>query len=288
MKPVIVGEIPFGRCSLALLISVLIPLSFSIARAEDADDLQSTNRVERPIEELFKTDVVYPEEKGESELELGTLYEKNNPHHETWNVPVSMEYGLTDKWQAEAEWNSYIWRNSHGHTVAHGIGDLELGTQYSFMNVGGSLFHISPLFQVELPLGDVNTDLSEGFVEYEPSVVFARDFPQLHQTQLFTQVGVSFVQRVKRPADADDAEPPANEFNLGAGFFTLWPFGATTFEFNWNDNKWNHHGEENQLYVTPGVLWRVTPGIELGLGVPVGLNQQSDRYQIAAHAVWEF
>lgn len=288
MKHLTVGEFLFGKFSVPLFISILISLSPSIARAADADDVESTNHVERPIEELFKTDVVYPEEKGELELEVATLYQRNTTHSETWNFPVSLEYGITDNWQAEAEWNSYIWHNVHGHTVAEGIGDLELGTQYSFMNVGGSLFHISPLFQVELPLGDVNTELSEGFVEYEPAVIFARDIPQLHQTQIFTETGLSFVQRVKRPAEADDAEPPANEFNLGAGFFTLWPFGATTFEFNWNDNKWNHHGEENQLYVTPGVLWRVTRGIELGLGIPVGLNQQSDRYQIAAHVVWEF
>jgi len=274
-----------------LVVGILIPLSCCAVRAadaDDADDMESTNHVRRPIEEVFKTDLVYPQEKGELELEVTSLYQKNTSHSDTWSFPLSLEYGLTDNWQMEAEWNSFIQRDVHGHSVASGIGDLELGSQYSFMNVGGSLFHIAPRFSVEIPLGDVNTDLSEGFVEYEPAVIVARDFPELHQSQLFTEIGASFVQRVKSPAETDDEEPAAHEFDLGAGFFTLFPFGATTLEFDWSDNKWNHHGEENQLYLTPGILWKVAREVELGVGIPVGLNQQSDRYDIAAHVVWEF
>jgi hypothetical protein len=93
---------------------------------------------------------------------------------------------------------------------------------------------------------------------------------------------------VHPPEDADDAEPGAHEFNFGAGFFTLFKHGALTMEFNWNNNKWNHHGTENVLYLTPGVLWRVAREVEVGLGVPVGLNKQSDRYNIAAHVAIEF
>jgi hypothetical protein len=205
-------------------------------------------------------------------------------------VPLSVEYGLTDNWQVEAEWDSYVWHHSKRGTVS-GIGDLELGTQYSFLNVGGSLFHIAPRFSIDIPLGDVNKGLTEGFQEYQPAVVLARDFPELHRTSVFTEVGLSFVQRVKTPKDVDDPgelEPAAHELNWGAGFFTLFAHGALTMEFNWSNNQWNHGGEENLLYATPGVLWRIAREIELGVGVPIGLNKQSDRYQIAAHFVVEF
>lgn len=287
MKLISAEKIFCNRWRLAFLAGILV-LFFSFpADAADADDAVSTNEDTRPIEELFKTDTVYPQEKNELEVELASLYQ-NNASGDTWTVPVSLEYGLTENWQVEAEWDSYTQHSPKDGSTTRGIGDLELGTQYSFMNIGDSLFHIAPRFSVELPLGDVNKDLSEGFVEYQPAVILARDIPQLHRTQLFTEIGFSLVQRVKRPADADDAEPAAHELNLATGFFTPIPHGAFTFEFNWDDNQWNNHGTENDLYVTPGLLFKVAKSIELGVGIPVGLNRQSDRYDIDAHVVYEF
>jgi hypothetical protein len=150
------------------------------------------------------------------------------------------------------------------------------------------LIHIAPRFSIQVPVGDVNNDLSDGFLEYEPAVILARDFPQLHHTQFFTELGAGFVQRVDSPRDADTAEPAAHELNLGTGFFVLYPHGAATFEFNWANNRWNHHGTENDVYVTPGYLWRATRNMEIGLGIPVGLNRSSDRFEVSAHVTWEF
>jgi hypothetical protein len=96
------------------------------------------------------------------------------------------------------------------------------------------------------------------------------------------------VQRVRAPKDAADAQPAAHELNWGGGFFVLFPRAAATLELNWADNTWNHHGAENELYWTPGCLWRVRPNMELGLGIPVGLNAGSDRFDVMAHWVWEF
>lgn len=282
IKPVFSRRRPLG-----LLIAVLI-LAFSFhARADDDDEMISTNVDRRPIEDLFKTDTVYPQEKGELEVEVISMYQ-NHSGEDRWTLPVSLEYGLTDKWQVEAEWDSLVQRYPRNQSVVGGIGDVEVGTQYSFMNVGDSLFHIAPRFSLQIPVGDVNKGLSEGFLEYEPALIFARDFPELHKTQLFTEVGLSFVQRLKRPADTDDADPAAQEFNLGAGFFTLIPHGALSMEFNWNNNRWNHHGTDDELYWTPGWLWRALPHMEVGIGLPVGLNNTSDRFQLIAHVVWEF
>jgi hypothetical protein len=268
--------------ALALVLFALIP-----ARADDDDDVASTNRDKRPIEELFKTDAVYPQQQGELEVEAASVYE-NHAGGDTWTLPLSLEYGLNDRWQVEAEWDSLVQRFPANHSAVRGVGDLELGTQYSFMNIGGSSFHIAPRFSIEVPVGDVNRDLSEGFLEYEPSVIFAKDFPELHHTQLFTEIGAGLVQRINTPKDSDDAEPAANELNWGSGFFVLFPHSAATMEFNLSNNTWNHHGTENEMYLTPGFLWRVIGNLELGLGIPVGLNNASDRFEVVAHAVWEF
>jgi hypothetical protein len=276
-----------GRQSLGLLAILLVALSAAPAWADDDDSPGSTNRVRRPVEELFKTDVVYPEELGEFEVELASIYQ-NHVGGDIWTLPVSAEYGINDRWQVEGEWDSVVQRFPRHQPAVRGVGDLEVGSQYSFMNIGNSTFHIAPRFSLEIPVGDVNRDLSEGFLEYEPAVIVAKDFPELHRTQFFTELGASLVQRVNTPKDAGEGEPAAHELNWGSGFFVLFPRAAATLEFNWANNTWNHHGEENDLYLTPGFLWRPKRNVEVGLGLPVGLNNSSDRFEVVAHVVWEF
>lgn len=276
-----------ARRSIGLLAIALVSFSPSFARADADADAGSTNSQKRPIEELFKTDLVYPQEEGELELELASVYQ-NHSGGDTWTLPVSLEYGLTDRWQVESEWDALVQRYPRNQPVARGVGDVDVGSQYSFMNIGGSLWHLAARFSVQFPVGDVNKDLSEGFVEYQPALILARDFPELHHTQFFTEIGASWVQRVNRPKDAADAEPAAHELNLGSGFLVLFPRAAATLEFNWANNKWNHHGAENELYVTPGCLWRARRNVEIGLGIPIGLNHGSDRFDVLAHLVWEF
>jgi hypothetical protein len=258
-----------------------------VARADDNDAGDATNGVKRPIEELFKTDLVYPQENGELEVEVASFYQ-NHAGGDTWTIPISFEYGLTDNWQVEGEWDSLVQRYPKNQSVVRGVGDLELGTQYSFMNIGGSLFHVAARFSLEIPVGDVNKDLGDGFLQYKPAVILARDIPELHHTEFFAEIGASLVQRVNTPKDADEAQPAAHELNLGTGFFVLFPHGAATMEFNWANNQWNHHGTENELYLTPGFLWRASRSVEIGLGIPIGLNRSSDRFEVLAHVVWEF
>lgn len=248
---------------------------------------ESTNKFTRPIEELFKTDVVYPEEKGEFQFELAPTFQRA-AGGDTWTVPISVEYGLTSRWQAEAEWNAFFQHHPTRGSTTHGIGDLELGTQYSFLNVSGSLFHVAPRFSIEFPLGDVNKDSSEGFIEYEPAVIVARDFPRFHNAQLFTEVEFNLVQRVETPSDPDEREPAADELDWNAGFFVPFSRGAVSMEFNWDNNQWNNHGNENEMYLTPGVIWKLTGNVELGAGIPVGLNGDSDRFDIITHLIVEF
>jgi hypothetical protein len=280
-------KLKFSLSAFGVLAVTIISFSSTPGRAIGDDDEGSTNSERRPIEELFKTDTVFPEQKGELELELASVYQ-NHSGGDTWTIPLSVEYGLTDRWQVEAEWDSFVQRYPRNQPVVRGVGDLELGSEYSFLNIGDSQFHIAPRFSVEVPVGDVNKDISEGFLEYEPALILARDFPELHHTELFTEIGASLVQRVNTPKDSDDAEPAANELNLGTGFFVLFPHGAATFEFNWANNTWNHHGTENEMYLTPGCLWKASREVEIGLGIPVGLNNDSDRFEVIAHVVWEF
>src|SRR5450432_1843611 len=121
------------------LLALLLTSCWPAPARADADDAAGTppNGRERPIEELFKTDLVYPQEKGELQVELASIYQ-NHAGGDTWTIPLSMEYGLSDRWQVEAEWNSLVQRHPRNQPVVRGVGDLEIGTQYSFLNIGGS------------------------------------------------------------------------------------------------------------------------------------------------------
>src|SRR5580658_5999826 len=107
-SPVSLGKkLAVNGLAVGFLAAMAVALSSFSARGDDDDNAVSTNTAERPIEELFKTDVVYPERKGELEVELASIYQ-NHADAETLTIPLSLEYGLNDRWQVEAEWDSFI------------------------------------------------------------------------------------------------------------------------------------------------------------------------------------
>ena len=242
---------------------------------------------EQPVQEVFQTGLVYPQERGEVQLSYTSRFSKG--HGRTlWQTPLNLEYGITDRWQVEIEWDALSRRTETGEAATRGRGDLQIGTQYSFMNIRGSNIHSAVGFEVSLPTGDVEKELSEGFVEYEPYIILARDFPRLHNMQVFTQVGVGFVQRARQRAGSDDLEPAAHEFNLGVGMFVPFRRLVLTGEFNLSTNRWNHGGREREMYATPGAVWRLPRNWEMGIGVPVGLTRDADKSGAIFKLIYEF
>lgn len=235
-------------CCAALWLGLMTPSA--TAQEADADER------EQPVQEVFQTALVYPQERGEVQLTYASRFSKGKGHS-SLQTPLSLEYGITDRWQVEIEWNALSRRTETGEAATRGRGDLQIGTQYSFMNMRRSNFHSAVGFEVSLPTGSLEKELSEGFIEYEPYFIIARDFPKLHNMQVFSQVGVGLAQRAKRSAEEDD-EPAAHEFNLGVGAFVPFRRLVLTGEFNLSTNRWNNGGREREMYATPGLVWRLT------------------------------
>jgi hypothetical protein len=256
-----------------------------VAASGRADEIEEKTK-QQPVQELFRTDLVYTQEAGELQFKLAATFRRERGA-DVSEIPISVEYGLTDAWQVEVEWSALIQRNPKTGRTNRGIGDLEFGTQYSFLNICGSSFHAAPRFSVQLPSASINKELTEGFVEYEPSLILARDFPELCNTQFFAQIGLGLVQRVKEPADARDREPAAHEFAWSTGFFVPFTHWVASVELNGSNNRWNHGGEVNQIYLTPGCVWKLSRSAEMGLGVPIGLNRGSDCFRIIAQLIYE-
>jgi len=258
-----------------------------LAHAGDDDQQSATQGTyEQPLQEVFQTELVYPQERGEVQLTFAPQFAAENKR-DLLRYSLEIEYGLTDAWQVGLDWDSLVLSDAPG-TKTSGIGDLELETQYSFMNITDFDVHAAFKFGVGFPTGSAKRGLSEGFMEYEPSVLLAKDFPILSYCQLFTQIGARFVDRVKDPAEDEEREPAAHEFFWSSGVFLPTAWGVLSNELIWATNTWNNKGEEEKLFYTPGVVIPFAGGWEVGMGVPIGLTKQSDDVRIIGHVIYEF
>jgi hypothetical protein len=256
----------------------------SLLASAQEEDVQAR---EQPIQEVFQTGLVYPQQRGEVQLSYSSRFGKRKAHS-SLETPINLEYGITNRWQIEIEWNPMSRRTEAGEPTTRGTGDLRIGTQYSFMNMRGSNFHSAVGFEVGFPTGSMEKGLSEGLIEYEPYISLAKDFPRLHNMQVFSQVGVGFVQRTRSRVGPDEKKSAAHNFNLGVGMFM--PFSRLVFtgEFNLNTNRWNNGGLEREMYFTPGVVWRLPRNLEIGVGAPVGLTGDADKSGAIVRLVYEF
>ena len=233
----------------------------------------------QPLNEVFQTETVYTQEQGEVQLQLSPNFREGRQRN-LFQIPLTIEYGITDFWQVEVAWDTHVNRNPISGSTTRGSGDLEIATKYSFMSIGESNYHAAIGLEIGISTGNINKELTEGFTEYEPFLILAKDFPELNNSQIFTRLGVGFVDRTQNHTDPDEDEAEANEFNWNVGFFVpVGPIRVTT-EFNWQTNEWHNSGDENQLYLTPGLVWDLPGTWELETGAPIGLNGKSDNYRI--------
>ena len=240
------------------------------------------------IQEAFQSSLVYPQEEKEVQLTLMPSFVSGD-EFDLYSVALGIEYGFTDAWQMEVEWAGWQRRKVSGIPSTSGAGDLSLGTQYSWMNLRDSDFHLAAAFEVSLPVGNLEDGFTEGFIEYEPQIAAALDLS--NDIHLFTQLGVGLVDRVRESGSSEEEEeeePEAHELEWNIGLVV--PFGDLRFvgEFNLRDNSWNNEGTETELYVTPGLVWDIPGTLEMGLGFPIGITDETDRYSGILIFIYEF
>ena len=138
------------------------------------------------------------------------------------------------------------------------------------------------------PTGNLARGTTEGFIEYETSLAWARDFSRPEGLQLFGQVQLAFLQRHGDGPDQDDDEPQAHELALGTGLMIPVGRARLSGELSLFTNTWNNGGEEEELYLTPGFTWDLPGSWEAGVGVPLGLNSDADDVRLTLIFLWEF
>lgn len=234
----------------------------------------------QPLQDVFQTELVYPQEKSEVQLSFTPAFEKND-HFKLLSLPLSLEYGLTDRWQVGLGWTAFQQRFPVLGRSVSGIGNLELSTQYSFMNIDNTNLHAAIGFEVGVPLANEDKGFGESDWEFEPYISLAHDFPSLNHSQLFAQAGIGFEQI------NPDEESEGNELLFRGGFFIPVNKVIFTSELSWCGNKWDK-GDESQFYFTPGFIVDLPGSWETGLGIPIGLNNESNSFMILAILTFEF
>lgn len=256
----------------------LLLLPIAVLKADD-DDARSPQLVQ----EVFQSELVYPQDKGEVQLTIAPEL-SNADEGNTRVLPLRVEYGITNAWQLEAQIETLNGLRTDRGERASGLGDVEIGTKYSFMNIGGSRLHAAVGAGLTLPTGNPNRGLGDGLTQFEPFVAVGRDLPNLGNAHLFGHVALDLVRRTRGESDT----APAHELSVNGGIIVPLQNVRLVGELNSSTNRWNHGGQESALYFTPGVVWHLPARWEAGIGVPIGLNNGADRYRVIAQLIWEF
>ena len=239
--------------------------------------------VPQPIQEMFQSNLVYPQEEDEVQLTLFPSFGKNKDSEEIVTL-FEIEYGITDAFQFIFEWDGLLHKNPNNGSTLSGPGNIELGGQYSWMALGDGNTHFSFGTLIELPVGAVNKKLTEGFMEIQPFVVLARDFPKFNQSQIFIELGFNWKDQL-RGSPEPKAEVDSALWNVGAFFpFEAW---RATLEINGKNNNIDG-GSSNEIYLTPGIIYKLSRSLEIGVANSVGITNSSDDYKVIGYLMWEF
>jgi hypothetical protein len=230
------------------------------------------------VTESFLVELPFIQEKGTFQVIASSEYDSGRGEHSLL-FPISLEYGISDTWQVEAEWMAFGYSRGKKEPLIRGVGESALSVRHSFSRED-SRNHLTGGFEITFPTGK----LGGNSIGYRPSMIYGRDFPTCHSLHLFSQLALDCVQKIRDRK----GEPAAHELFVGGG--ALVPLGdfCASAEITWNDNRWNHGGTVNELYVAPGITWRLSDAWKCGVAVPVGLNNRSDRFQVISRIMFEF
>jgi hypothetical protein len=236
--------------------------------------------------EYFLVNSVYPQERGEVQLTTYPRIDFEDGHRAA--IPFGIELGITDLWQIELGWVPLAVNRTAGEPHRSGIGDFELETQYSLMNVGGSTTHLAFGLSLTIPAGPPDAGGSEGETELEPSVSVGRDFRSAGRpSQLFGQLALGLVGRDEETSGSGGEEPVAHELLLGVGYVIATGRVRWTAELSWATNEWDG-GDESALYFSPGIVWDLPSTWEFGIGAPIGVRGEARAFGLSLFLLYEF
>lgn len=217
----------------------------------------------QPIDELFQTELVFPQEEGEFGIVLSPAYLKQN-NGDSFLLPVTFEYGLTRALQIEIEWQALVRTMPDQRGNDNGTGNLEVGFKYAWMDIDRAGLNIAVGMEHTFGIGD--KDVVEDKDEDEIYVIIARDLDSWADRQISIQLGM-------------EAEDDENETFVNLAYYSKQRDLVWTMEYNWS---------EEEKYLTPGIAFQPADEMEVGAGLALGTNDEADDFRLLSHISVEF
>jgi hypothetical protein len=241
-------------------------LASSVASADD-DDQFGSDALTQQVHELFLTESVFSNERGEYQPFVAADYQRYS--RDSWRtlLDVGLEYGITDRLQVSA---SIPWAVSHDSDAGsdNGVGDFSAEVFYSLI---APTAPVAVSFAAELVLatGDDGRAFGEGEEELELTMIMAGRAMNM-QWQL--NLGGEWTEEEGELLYSLAVLPTQQRWKIVP---TLELSGAGT-------------DADREFNVTPGLHWRPAENAGLGFGMPIGLTGDTDHLRVLMYYTVEF
>jgi Putative MetA-pathway of phenol degradation len=178
---------------------------------------------------------------------------------------------LTDRWELDAE-VPYRFRNFNPGRSFNGIGDVEAGARYGVIPLNKGPVALDVGLALGIPTGDRKHDLGEGRLTLEPSFTASTWFGPIN-----TQLNCAWDRAVSNAGDE-----PRDEFLYNVAI--LYPVGRCVLALEGNGISTR---DATDYYVTPELIWKPIPRLELLVAAPIGVTRDAADYGIVASVTLE-
>ena len=245
-----------------LLATLLIPVS--CAQAQPAQDDKALP------EELAITESVVLQEADEFQSTAKFKFFRL-PDKKRITAATEFEYGLTDRWEIDADVPDEFSNPNHGRSV-DGLGDVEVAARYGVVPPGKKPFAFDGGLGFGIPTGDHARDLGEGRLTLEPFFTASTWLGGFN-----AQLNGGWQRAI-----TNGGEEPRDDFEYNVA--VLYPVDRwfLGLEGNGESNR-----DRTQYYVTPELIWKPTGNLQFLLAVPIGVTHAAGDYGIIASVTLE-
>lgn len=214
------------------------------------------SELDKPIEEFFMGQTAYTQPQGSLGVTVGSAIEVGDGGMDLTGLSLRGEYGLTNNFEVHATVPMTMSQqtSSTGTTqtaVEPTFSRIELGAAYAITPMNNPIA-LSAAVDVDIPISDAVDDA----VIIKPALIGAYDFGP---TELHADVQA-------------ELNGPTRGLNFDAGIAHSLGEFVPTLELNGRATE----GAHPQFYATPGLYYNFSNRTELGVGVPIGLNDISE------------
>ncbi len=190
---------------------------------------------------------------------------------------VNVEYGLSDAWQIQTEWDGPVWTRDPSGVVTSGVGDVSVGSKYVFRCIKGSRYHFSVSADVQFPTGTLPEAADENrAARVATGAVFGRDVAAAGH--VFSSLVVD------APLSRRAAAQPSWEFVSDTGMFVRLVRGFhATAEVSVSGGP----DRRRRVQFVPGCLWHWRDRVEVGAGLLIPVTRDA-AHGVLTHVVYEF